>query len=107
MRKTINIVLLTFIFLRKLYNTYKVKRLIMMNVIIRSMSRKATPADNACIECFHSFLKSETFYLNNERNSSNYIVKEIVEKYIKNYNKNRIQQKLGCLSPIEYRKQAA
>ncbi|WP_394802149.1 IS3 family transposase [Staphylococcus felis] len=26
---------------------------------------------------------------------------------IKNYNENRIQQKLGCLSPIEYRKQAA
>lgn len=75
--------------------------------IIRSMSRKATPADNACIECFHSSLKSETFYLNSERNSSNYIVKEIVEKYIKNYNENRIQQKLGYLSPIEYRKQAA
>jgi len=75
--------------------------------IIRSMSRKATPADNACIECFHSSLKSETFHLNNERYSSNYIVKEIVEKYIKNYNENRIQQKLGYLSPIEYRKQAA
>jgi len=74
--------------------------------IIRSMSRKATPADNACIECFHSSLKSETFYLNSERNSSNYIVKEIVKKYIKNYNENRIQQKLGYLSPIEYRKQA-
>ncbi|WP_406688186.1 IS3 family transposase [Staphylococcus felis] len=26
---------------------------------------------------------------------------------IKNYNENRIQQKLGYLSPIEYRKQAA
>lgn len=75
--------------------------------IIRSMSRKATPADNACIECFHSSLKSETFYLNSERNSSNYIVKEIVEKYIKNYNEKRIQQKLGYLSPIEYRKRAA
>ncbi|MGM7690376.1 IS3 family transposase [Staphylococcus felis] len=26
---------------------------------------------------------------------------------IKNYNENRIQQKLGHLSPIEYRKQVA
>ncbi|TDL33312.1 IS3 family transposase [Macrococcoides bohemicum] len=26
---------------------------------------------------------------------------------MKNYNENRIQQKLGYLSPIEYRKQAA
>ena len=36
--------------------------------IIRSMSRKGTPADNACIEWFHSVLKSETFYLHNWRN---------------------------------------
>ena len=28
--------------------------------ITRSMSRKGTPADNACIEWFHSVLKSET-----------------------------------------------
>ncbi|EJZ02456.1 transposase, partial [Streptococcus agalactiae STIR-CD-17] len=27
--------------------------------IIRSMSRKGTPADNACIEWFHSVLKTE------------------------------------------------
>ncbi len=31
--------------------------------ITRSMSRKGTPADNACIEWFHSALKTETFYL--------------------------------------------
>ncbi len=36
--------------------------------ITRSMSRKGTPADNACIEWFHSVLKSETFYLHNWRN---------------------------------------
>ena len=36
--------------------------------ITRSMSRKGTPADNACIEWFHSVLKSETFYLQNWRN---------------------------------------
>ncbi|EOX8275848.1 TPA: IS3 family transposase [Streptococcus pyogenes] len=35
--------------------------------IIRSMSRKGTPADNACIEWFHSVLKTETFYLHNRR----------------------------------------
>lgn len=75
--------------------------------IIRSMSRKGTPADNAPIECFHSSLKCETFYLNKELNSSNDIVIDIVENYIKNYNKVRIQQKLGYLSPIDYRKLAA
>ncbi|WP_436894288.1 IS3 family transposase, partial [Staphylococcus gallinarum] len=75
--------------------------------IIRSMSRKGTPADNAPIESFHSSLKCETFYINNELNCSNQIVIDIVENYIKNYNNNRIQQKLGYLSPIKYRELAA
>ncbi|RIL22838.1 IS3 family transposase, partial [Staphylococcus gallinarum] len=75
--------------------------------IIRSMSRKGTPADNAPIESFHSSLKCETFYINNELNGSNQIVIDIVENYIKNYNNNRIQQKLGYLSPIKYRELAA
>ena len=75
--------------------------------IIRSMSRKGTPADNACIECFHSSLKSETFYLIAGHIGSNTIVKDIVENYIKNYNEQRIQQKLGYLSPLQYRLQAA
>uniref|UniRef100_UPI00352BA5A8 IS3 family transposase n=1 Tax=Staphylococcus aureus TaxID=1280 RepID=UPI00352BA5A8 len=73
----------------------------------RSMSRKGTPADNAPIECFHSSIKCETFYLNSELRSSNTIVIDIVENYIENYNKVRIQQKLGYLSPIEYRELAA
>ncbi|WP_369008173.1 IS3 family transposase [Staphylococcus argensis] len=34
------------------------------------------------------------------------MVKDIVEKYIENYN-NRIQQKLGYLSLVQYRKLAA
>ncbi|WP_436945979.1 IS3 family transposase, partial [Staphylococcus xylosus] len=75
--------------------------------IIRSMSRKGTPADNAPIESFHSSLKCEAFYINNELNSSNQIVIDIVENYIKNYNNNRIQQKLGYLAPIKYKELAA
>nr|CCP89165.1 putative transposase insk for insertion sequence element is150 [Staphylococcus aureus] len=51
------------------------------------MSRKGTPADNAPIESFHSLLKSETFYINNQLNSSNHIVIDIVEN----------------LSPVKYR----
>ncbi|RIO87584.1 IS3 family transposase, partial [Staphylococcus gallinarum] len=61
----------------------------------------------ASIESFHSSLKCETFYINNELHSSNQIVIDIVENYIKNYNNNRIQQKSGYLSPIKYRKLAA
>ncbi|MEW8965120.1 IS3 family transposase, partial [Staphylococcus arlettae] len=62
---------------------------------------------NAPIESFHSSLKCETFYINNELNSSNQIVIDIVENYIKNYNNSRIQQKLGYLSPRKYRELAA
>ena len=44
---------------------------------------KGTPADNAPIESFHSLLKSETFYINNQLNSSNHIVIDIVENTLK------------------------
>ena len=85
------------------YTSYAYYQLCEEKGIIRSMSRKGTPADNAPIESFHSSLKSETFYINNELNRSNHIVIDIVENYIKNYNNNRIQQKLGYLSPVKYR----
>ncbi|MBD3504270.1 IS3 family transposase [Staphylococcus aureus] len=89
------------------YTSYAYYQLCEEKGIIRSMSRKGTPADNAPIESFHSSLKSETFYINNELNHSNHIVIDIVEKYIKNNNNNnnnnRIQQKLGYLSPVKYR----
>ena len=50
--------------------------------IIRSMSRKGTPADNACIEWFHSVLKSETFYLHQWRNLTKNSITNIVKNYI-------------------------
>lgn len=77
------------------YTSYEYYELCKEKGITRSMFRKGTPADNAPIECFHSSLKSETFYLNKDLKSSN---------DIGNYNKVRIQQKLDYLSPIEFRK---
>ncbi|WP_157051168.1 IS3 family transposase, partial [Companilactobacillus tucceti] len=71
--------------------------------ITRSMSRKGTPSDNALIESFHSSLKSETFYTLDEPISSNTIVIEMVEEYIKFWNEERILEKLGYQSPVEYR----
>ena len=62
------------------YNLYKEKG------IIRSMSRKGTPADNASIESFHSSLKCEAFYIKDEVITSSSIVIQIVENYIKYYN---------------------
>lgn len=72
--------------------------------IIRSMSRKGTPTDNAPIESFHSSLKCEAFYIKDEIITSSFIVIQIVENYIKYYNENRIQQKLDYLSLVEYRR---
>ena len=50
---------------------------------LSEVCRKGTPADNAPIESFHSSLKSETFYINNQLNSSNHIVIDIVENTLK------------------------
>lgn len=71
--------------------------------ITMSMSRKGTPADNAPIESFHASLKCETFELNPELKSSTEIVSQTVINYLKYYNENRIQEKLGYQSPVNYR----
>ena len=75
--------------------------------IIRSMFRKGTPADNACIEWFHSVLKSETFYLHHWRNLTKDSITDIVKNDITFYNEIRIQQRLNDQSPVQYRKLAA
>ena len=91
------------------YTSYAYYQLCEEKGIIRSMSRKGTPADNAPIESFHSSLKSETFYINNELNRSNHIVIDIVEKYIKTiiiieFNKTRllIPCKIQRINSLEY-----
>lgn len=74
----------------------------MQKGIIRSMSRKGIPADNACIESFHSTLKSETFYLTDDVMTKSKVIR-IVSDYTLHYNTTRIQRKLGYLSPVNYR----
>ena len=71
--------------------------------ITMSMSRKGTPADNAPIESFHASLKCETFEIQPELKSSTEIVSQTVLHYIKYYNQFRIQEKLGYLSPLEFK----
>lgn len=89
------------------YTSYRYQEEVQRKSITMSMSRKGTPSDNACIESFHSSLKSETFYLDRLNNEPTSIVIQTVIDYINYYNKNRIQQKLGYKSPIEYRKSIA
>ena len=61
----------------------------------------------ACIEWFHSILKSETLYLHNWRNLTKDGITDIVKNYIIFYNETRIQQRLNDQSPVEYRKLVA
>jgi putative transposase len=68
-------------------------------------SRRRNCFDNACIESFFSHLKTEKLHL--ERPKSFEAAYRAVEKYIFFYNEKRFQQKLGGLSPVEHRKEAA
>ncbi|MGX7348858.1 IS3 family transposase [Dolosicoccus paucivorans] len=69
--------------------------------IFQSMSRKGNCRDNAVMENFFGLLKQEiyygvTYYSYDE-------LKSEIERYIKYYNEQRIKEKLGWLSPVQYR----
>lgn len=85
------------------YTSRTYQTLVNKKGITMSMSRKGTPSDNAPIESFHSILKTETFYRNPELKSSTEIIAQTVIEFINHYNTNRIQAKLGFMSPYEYR----
>src|SRR5699024_12427881 len=89
------------------YTSYSYQTAVQKKGITMSMSRKGTPADNAPIESFHSCLKSETFYLEELRQTTTAIVVKTVQEYIHYFNNTRIQLKLNNQSPVEYRKLVA
>lgn len=69
--------------------------------ITQSMSRKGNCFDNAAIESFFGHLKSELIY-NSEISSKEEMTNEI-SNYMKFYNYERYQIKLGGMPPIEYK----
>lgn len=69
--------------------------------IFQSMSRKGNCYDNSVMENFFGILKQEMYY--GVVYYSYDELKEAIEKYINYYNEKRIKQKLGWMSPIEYR----
>ena len=68
--------------------------------MIQSMSRVGKCIDNGPMESFWGFLKTEMYYLRKFDTFEE--LKTAVEEYIYYYNNNRYQEKLGCLSPMEY-----
>lgn len=65
------------------------------------MSRKGNCYDNSVMKNFFGILKQEMYY-----GTTYYSFDELknkIEKYIKYYNEQRIKEKLGWMSPVEYR----
>ena len=69
--------------------------------IFQSMSRKGNCYDNSVMENFFGLLKQEIYY--GVVYYSYEELKDAIEIYIKYYNEKRIKEKLGWLSPVQYR----
>ncbi|WP_155979537.1 IS3 family transposase [Sporosarcina ureae] len=89
------------------YTSYAYQAYIKDNDLIGSMSRRGNCWDNAVIESFHSSLKSEEFQYVKFNSLRNDDVAERVITYLNYYNEERIQEKLGYLTPVKYGEMAA
>jgi len=67
----------------------------------QSMSRVGRCIDNGPMEAFWGTLKAEMYYLHRFNDCDT--LKEAIEKYIDFYNAGRYQDKLGGLTPLEFR----
>lgn len=89
------------------YTSYTFQAQIRDNNLVSSMSRRGNCWDNAVIESFHSSLKSEEFQYVKFNSLRNQDVIERVISYLNYYNEERIQEKLGYLTPLKYSVMAA
>lgn len=89
------------------YTSYAYQACIKDNDLASSMSRRGNCWDSAVIESFHSNLKSEEFQYVKFNSLRNQDVTERVITYLNYYNEERIQEKLGYLTPIKYGVMAA
>lgn len=73
--------------------------------IFQSMSRKGNCLDNAPAENFFGIMKQEMYY--GKVYHSYEELKDAIHEYLRYYNEDRIKEKLGYLSPVEYKEQYA
>lgn len=71
----------------------------------QSMSRVGKCIDNGPMEGFFGILKAEMFH--GKKFKSLEELKSKIAEYIRFYNEERFQKKLGCMAPLEYRNQAS
>ncbi|MFR4817728.1 MAG: IS3 family transposase [Blautia stercoris] len=69
--------------------------------IFQSMSRKGNCLDNSVMENFFGLLKQEIYY--GVVYYSYEELKSEIERFIRYYNEKRIKEKLGWMSPVQYR----
>ncbi len=84
------------------YTSYVFQDFVKRNHLTSSMSRRGNCWDNAVIESFHSNLKSEEFQYVKFNSLGDQEVSERVIHYLNYYNEERIQEKLGYLTPLKY-----
>lgn len=89
------------------YTSYTYQSYLRKNHLVSSMSRRGNCWDNAVIESFHSNLKTEEFQYCKFNSLTNLNVVSKIGDYMYHYNEDRIQEKLGYLTPKEFGMKAA
>lgn len=69
------------------------------------MSRVSRCIDNGPMERYWGILKSKMFY--GKKFKSLEELKSKIAEYIRFYNEERFQKRLGCMAPLEYRNHAS
>jgi transposase InsO family protein len=84
------------------YAANEFKALVEKSGLIRSMSRKATPFDNAAMESYFHTFKAEVIHGKQFKNHDE--AEDISRKYITFYNQERLHSSLGYTTPEKYAK---
>ena len=69
--------------------------------ILRSMSRSGTPTDNPIIEALNGWIKNELYLDFDLSHAQN--VPELLDRYVRYFNNNRLHAALGYKSPVQYK----
>lgn len=86
-----------------LYTSPVFREILKDNNFIQSMSRRGTPIDNSPMESFFGTMKSELLYNPLIKIENDTELVNMINDYINYYNNERIQKKLGYLTPAEFK----
>ena len=86
-----------------LYTSLVFQEILKEGNFIQSMSRKGTPIDNSPMESFFGTLKSELIYNPLIKINNDVEMIAMLNDYISYYNNDRIQKKLGYMTPSQFK----